>query len=172
MTRSLGRWKMRNPTRWPPVVWALCILLFTAQVVVAEEEEPEPTAADLEEISRLRLETPEKATGPIECGNDYLQGKFDDVVSYYHERKDGYAYWRLKSEAEACMQASTLACTSPHVVMLKWQGENSTNWHSIVTRWVNAAALAEVLGLTVKIIFYNNGGGYPLCKVDRFIVFR
>ena len=79
---------------------------------------------------------------------------------------------RLKSEAEACVQASTLACASPHLMILKWQSENSTNWHSIIDRWVNAAGLAEVLGLNVKIIFYNNGGSWPVCKIDRFLVFR
>ncbi|MEM7584994.1 MAG: hypothetical protein AAF560_16490 [Acidobacteriota bacterium] len=139
---------------------------------IAEDEEPATTAAMREQVDRLRLEDAGKAAGTVTCENDSLQGKFEDLVSYFHEDRLGMTYWRVKSEAQACLTASTLSCSSPHILMLKFNSETSTNVNSTVDRWVSNAALGEVMGLDVKMIFYNAGGSWPVCKMDRLIVFR
>ncbi|MEM7584992.1 MAG: hypothetical protein AAF560_16480 [Acidobacteriota bacterium] len=138
------------------------LLLAVVQPIAAEPREQE-----------LELDPgTEKSSGTITCGDNYVQGRFDDIVWNYSERDDGLSSWRLKDDAVLCVQQSSLNCDSPSRIYIKLVSDSSANKNETINRWHSNAALAEVLGLEVVITWYNLGGSWPVCAVKQFQVNR
>ena len=169
-----------------------CLLLVIVAVVaaagsaLAEDEAPVLSPAEIDEIDReiaeldeamrARASTgegpgPASKAGTVICGDDYLEGKYEDIVAYFEETDVGQPTLRVKAEFEACLAASSHNCSRDTYFVLKGSWQNEAWRHAVLSRWNARLLAAEALGHDVRLKWkQSNFSGWNVCILERLVV--
>ena len=171
-TAGRRSWQGRRKRLWLAVVVAVVAAAGTA---LAEDEAPVISQAEIEAIERETVDEGvaliSKSGGVVTCGDNYLEGKYEDIVRNYHELSNGIPALRVNTEFEACLAASSHNCSNTTTIYLKGSHQTEAWRNATVSRWNARLLVAEALGYDVKLFWMqSNFSGWNVCVLERLLV--